>query len=67
MDNTDLSKKGKIKITDFTSNQDIEDVLDENFDTKLNVNKMHDEKLQKQIDINNKIELSFCQDLLLKV
>lgn len=59
MDNTDLSKKGnKIKITDFTSNQDIEEVLDENFDTKLKVNRMHDDKLQKQIDINNKIELS---------
>ena len=59
MDNTDLSKKGnKIKITDFTSNQDIEEVLDENFDTKLKVNRMHDEKLKKQIDINNKIELS---------
>ena len=40
MDNTDLSKKGKLKITDFTSNQDIEDVLDENFDTKLKVNKI---------------------------
>tara|TARA_B100001093_G_scaffold464584_1_gene481590 strand:+ start:4023 stop:5558 length:1536 start_codon:yes stop_codon:yes gene_type:complete len=58
MDNKNSSKKSKIKITDFTSNQDIEEVLDENFDTKLKVNKMHDEKIQKQIDINNKIELS---------
>ena len=58
MDNNDSSKKSKIMITDFTSNQDIEEVLDENFETKLKVNKMHDEKLQKQIDINNKIELS---------